>query len=108
MQAVIDFVNNEKDCRSVQLLRYFGEDMKRRCGECDVCSSKNKKTLTQDEYLEISEIIVNELKENETNIHDIIEILKSYREEKVVTSIKWMLDNNIIKQDEDGILSINN
>ena len=69
---------------------------------------KNKKTLTQDEYLEISEIIVNELKENETNIHDIIEILKSYREEKVVTSIKWMLDNNIIKQDEDGILSINN
>lgn len=108
MQAVIDFVNNEKDCRSVQLLRYFGEDMKRRCGECDVCSSKNKKTLTQDEYLEISDIIVNELKENETNIHDIIEILKSYREEKVVTSIKWMLDNNIIKQDEDGILSINN
>ena len=99
VQAVIDFVNNEKDCRSIQLLRYFGEDIKKRCGECDVCSSKNKKTLTQDEYQEISELITNELKENETNIHDIIEILKSYREEKVMTSIKWMLDNNIIKQD---------
>ena len=108
VQAVIDFVNNEKDCRSVQLLRYFGEDMKRRCGECDVCSSKNKKTLTQDEYQEISEIIINELKENDTNIHDIIDILKSYREEKVMTSIKWMLDNNIIKQDEEGVLTLYN
>lgn len=107
IQAVIDFVNNDKECRSMQLLRYFGEDMKRRCGECDVCSSKNKKTLTQDEYQEISEIIINELKENETNIYDIIEILKTYREEKVITSIKWMLDNNIIKQDEEGILAIN-
>lgn len=108
VQAVIDFVNNEKDCRSVQLLRYFGEDMKRRCGECDVCSSKNKKTLTQDEYQEISEIIINELKENDTNIQDIIDILKSYREEKVMTSIKWMLDNNIIKQDEEGVLALYN
>ena len=105
---MIDFVNNEKDCRSVQLLRYFGEDMKRRCGECDVCSSKNKKTLTQDEYQEISEIIINELKENDTNIQDIIDILQSYREEKVMTSIKWMLDNNIIKQDEEGVLALYN
>lgn len=108
VQAVIDFVNNEKDCRSIQLLRYFGEDIKKRCGECDVCSSKNKKTLTQDEYQEISELITNELKESETNIHDIIEILKSYREEKVMTSIKWMLDNNIIKQDEEGVLAMYN
>ena len=108
VQAVIDFVNNDKECRSVQLLRYFGEDIKRSCGECDVCSTKNKNTLTDQEYQEINKIIVDELKENETNIYDILEILKDYREEKVLTSIKWMLDNNIIKQDEEGVLTINN
>ncbi len=107
IQAVIDFVNNDKECRSVQLLRYFGEDIKRSCGECDVCSTKNKNTLTEQEYQEISKIILNELKENETNIYDILEILRDYREEKVLTSIKWMLDNDIIKQDEEGVLTIN-
>lgn len=108
IQAVIDFVNNDKECRSVQLLRYFGEDIKRSCGECDVCSTKNKNTLTEQEYQEISKIILNELKENETNIYDILEILRDYREEKVLTSIKWMLDNDIIKQDEEGVLTVNN
>lgn len=106
VQAVIDFVNNDKVCRSIQLLRYFGEETKKTCGDCDVCSSKNKNTLTEYEYNDISEKIINELRENDTDIYDILTMLKDYREEKVITSIKWMLDNNIIAQNEEGILNL--
>ena len=35
------YVNNNKVCRSTQLLHYFGEERKA-CGNCDVCLSKNK------------------------------------------------------------------
>lgn len=106
IQAVIDFVNNDKDCRSVQLLRYFGEKIKRTCDKCDVCSSRNKITLTEYEYQEISENIVRELRENESNVYEILEVSKEYHEEKVLTTIRLMLDNNIIKQDEDGLLRL--
>ena len=108
VQAVIDFVNNDKDCRSIQLLRYFGEDMNRTCDKCDVCSSANKITLTEYEYKDISETIVRELRESESDVYGILEILKDYRDEKILTAIKWMLDNGIIKQDEEGMLAINN
>jgi ATP-dependent DNA helicase RecQ len=58
VQAVIDFVNNNEECRSVQLLRYFGENIKKSCNKCDVCSSKNKMSLSEQEYKEISEAIL--------------------------------------------------
>ena len=106
VQAVIDFVNNNEVCRSVQLLRYFGEDIKKTCDKCDVCSSKNKMTLGEHEYQEISEIIVNELRENEADVYEILNASKNYHEEKVLTTIKWMLDNNIVKQDENGKLKL--
>ncbi|MBR0323462.1 MAG: RecQ family ATP-dependent DNA helicase [Bacteroidales bacterium] len=106
VQAVIDFVNNNEECRSVQLLRYFGENIKKSCDKCDVCSSKNKMSLSEQEYKEISEAIINELKENEANIHDILHMNKNYHEEKVLTTLKWMLDNNIIRQDEEGMLKL--
>lgn len=106
IQAVIDFVNNNDDCRSVQLLRYFGEDIKKTCGKCDVCSSKNKMTVSEEEYKAISETILNELKDNEADVHEILNASKDYHEEKVLTVIKWMLDNNIIRQDEEGMLKL--
>ena len=106
IQAVIDFVNNSDDCRSVQLLRYFGEDIKKTCGKCDVCSSKNKMTVSEEEYKEISEVIINELKDNEADVHEILNASKDHHEEKVLTVIKWMLDNNIIRQDEEGMLKL--
>jgi hypothetical protein len=31
---------------------------------------------------------------------------KNYHEEKVLTTLKWMLDNNIVRQDEEGMLRI--
>ena len=104
--TVIDFVNNDKECRSVQLLRYFGEDIKKTCDKCDVCSSKNKMTLSEHEYQEISEIIVSELRENDADVYEILNASKNYHEEKVLTTIKWMLDNNIIQQDEEGKLKL--
>ena len=103
-KAVIDFVNNDEECRSVQLLKYFGEDIREKCNKCDVCTSDNKVSINDNEYQNISEIIINELRENDFNVYDILSKAKDYREEKVINTIRIMLDNKIIKQDEDGYL----
>ncbi len=105
-QSVIDFVNNDRECRSVQLLRYFGEDIKKTCGKCDVCSSQNKMNINDKEYQEISESIIHELRESDSDVYNVLNKINQYHEEKVLSTIRIMIDNNIIRQDSEGILKI--
>ena len=37
VKAMIDFVEEEEECRSRYLLRYFGQEESADCGQCDVC-----------------------------------------------------------------------
>ncbi len=48
VHAVIDYINNDRLCKSVQLLSYFGETHVKDCGICSVCISKNKKPSPDD------------------------------------------------------------
>ena len=106
IQAVIDFVNNDNECRSVQLLRYFGENIKKTCGKCDVCSSKNKMNINDKEYQDISESIIHELRESDSDIYNVLNKINQYHEEKVLNTIRIMIDNNIIKHDGEGNLKL--
>lgn len=45
IQAIISYVQTDDECRSRQLLRYFGEKNDNDCGQCDVCLSYSH-TLT--------------------------------------------------------------
>lgn len=40
--AMIDYCENDSECRSRQLLRYFGETESEDCGHCDVCRARRK------------------------------------------------------------------
>jgi len=104
VQAVINFVNNDKECRSVQLLRYFGEKIKTRCGKCDVCNIRNQMKINDEEYKNISRIILDELQKRVVPLYETTSLAKDFLEEKVLETVRWMLDNSIIEQDENGNL----
>ena len=104
VQAVIDFVNNDTECRSVQLLRYFGERIKTRCGKCDVCNIRNQMNINDEEYKNISDMILDELKKRVVPLYETPSLAKNYLEEKVLETVRWMLDNGTIEQDENGNL----
>ncbi len=42
LEALLSLVENEDECRCVQMYRYFGQASGRPCGRCDVCLSKKK------------------------------------------------------------------
>ena len=44
IHAMIDFAENDHECRLTQLLRYFGEEISHTCGHCDVCRSLQSDT----------------------------------------------------------------
>ncbi|MDX5325797.1 MAG: RecQ family zinc-binding domain-containing protein, partial [Bacteroidota bacterium] len=49
LRSVIDYVNNDRVCKQRQLVEYFGQELKRDCGTCSVCRSRDrasKKDLT--------------------------------------------------------------
>ncbi len=56
-KAVADYIANDKICRNIQLLTYFGELNPKKCNICDVCLTENK-TKTKVDYLEIADSIM--------------------------------------------------
>lgn len=51
LESVIDFLT-KNECRSIQLLRYFGQDSSE-CGKCDVCKAKNSNNYASKELKEL-------------------------------------------------------
>lgn len=99
LQTVIDFVYNNEKCRSIQLLEYFGERLDRRCGNCDVCTKRNKLQLNDIEFENIQAQLKVVLAERPYPLFEVMGKVKGYSEEKVLTAIRFMLENRILAKD---------
>jgi len=62
INAMINYVEQNQECRLVQLLRYFGEELDHRCGHCDVCQSEGLNGNIQEEREMIRQLILDKLK----------------------------------------------
>jgi ATP-dependent DNA helicase RecQ len=51
IEAMIKYVTTDNQCRSRQLLRYFGETYSKDCDQCDVCLSRTR----SDDYIPLLE-----------------------------------------------------
>ena len=60
IHAMIDYVKTTNQCRSRQLLRYFGEDNDHDCEQCDVCMAYNK-TLTNSHKIADARTLIRQL-----------------------------------------------
>lgn len=105
IQAVIDFVNNDKTCRSIQLLAYFGESHRQRCGKCDICISRNKLSLSDAEFVQIADRLKNLLLQRSYPVFEASSSIQPFPEEKVLEAIRYLIDIKKIRQDEHGYLS---
>jgi len=94
LNAMLAYISNNKDCRSRQLLHYFGEKVEEDCGICDICLSRNKSTDTA--LASISEKVLLLLKEAPLSSRKLIEKL-SYREEDVLLAIQHLLEDERIR-----------
>lgn len=103
IQAVIDFVNNDKECRSKQLLRYFNENNGHSCGYCDVCCKRQQKGLKERTRQQIIDEVVNNLSPNNLlTVQAVLSSCSADREETILEVLRWMVDNGLIQIDENG------
>lgn len=101
VKAVIDFVNNDEECRSVQLLRYFNEKSKRACGNCDVCRKKRSGLVS---YNSIEERLESVVSETPLSMGEVISQCKEYKEENVLDAIRFLVDNGVLQLESNGAL----
>ena len=102
VKAVIDFVGNDEECRSVQLLRYFNEKTKKTCGRCDVCLKRGEGRVS---YRTIEEKLESVLSEESQPVKDVLSHCREFEEDEVLEAIRFLVDNGILQLEGDGMLS---
>jgi ATP-dependent DNA helicase RecQ len=106
LEALINFLSNDRECRSQQLLHYFGEDIRHRCGICDVCLTMNQTGITTDEFQQIEKTITGLLARGPMHLYEIVPLVENTDETKVITVIQWLLDNETIVRQKDEKLRL--
>jgi ATP-dependent DNA helicase RecQ len=92
LQAVLHYSKDDKTCKQRILMQYFGETIKKDCGVCSYCISKNKKKSNPDD---VSEKIIALLKIQDFNSRDIQKLTK-FQKDDVIFALQNLLENDTI------------
>ena len=97
IQSVIDYTENDKLCRQVQLLMYFNEIDYSNCGHCDVCINNRQKDLEK-----IKKQIIQVLTNNLFSLEQLNFHMKNLNSVSWIKIFNEMIDDGIIKSSEKG------
>jgi len=98
VKAVIDFVNNDRECRSVQLLRYFNEKTRKNCGCCDVCVRLGYKRVPD---RAIEKKLKDVIDDTPTPLHEVMKACKAYEAEDVLDTVRSLSDDYELRVGKD-------
>ena len=100
MEAMQAYVRNSKECRSKQLLAYFGEKNAHPCGCCDVCQRKSQK----DEEVESAAIRI--LQDHKMSLAELCARLEKDGFVEVQETVRQLMDRGEVQMDENLFLSV--
>ena len=92
LKSVLNYVNDDKTCKSELISTYFGEIATKSCGICSFCISKENMGI---DYKLLSEKIIGLLKIQDMNSRE-IEKLSKYKTSDVIFAIQQLLENESI------------
>ena len=87
-----------KECRSLALQHYFGEDAIEPCGVCDLCVVRQHKSGISES---IEKKIQYLLLEKPMKLHDLIEAIEIGKDDDRLQVLRQLLDSNTVKLESD-------
>ena len=94
VNAILDYVNNNEVCKSVQLLSYFGEKDAKPCGICSVCI-QGEKNISKNDIQTLKKRIIETLEHGDLSSRKIAELL-ACSENKIKRVLQLLLEHGII------------
>lgn len=92
----------EKRCRSVMLLDYFGQKDAKPCGGCDVCLSRQKENVSaNEEFNRYKEKIAFLLRKERLTLEQIVNSFATQRQPMIIKTLEYLIDEGfLIKEGE--------
>ena len=105
VHAVIAYTENNKTCKSIQLLSYFGEKDLTACGICSVCITKNNKSNSKS-IAHIKDEILHALSQNDLSSRELTTHI-NYSETDINKNIKILLEHQLISITDKNTYKLN-
>ena len=106
MNRVIEYINEDRVCRSRMLISYFGEKGISYCGCCDVCLAKNDSGLNNHTFNAIRDTLLETLEETGSQEVKKLSEELSFPADKVITVVRFLAEHDDRFSLEDGTLSL--
>jgi ATP-dependent DNA helicase RecQ len=94
MNFILNYCNQNSACRTEILLSYFGEHQNFRCGKCDICRKRNKLEISDLKFTKIKKQVLIILSEESKTLIEICDLIKDFREEKIIKVINFLIENS--------------
>ncbi len=94
INAMVNYINNEDICKSMQLLSYFGERNLTPCGICSVCADNKRKTAPS-EPKDVKKEIIRLLESGDMSSRSISQSIP-YSDEEIKMALKLLLEHEVI------------
>lgn len=104
VEAVLSYVKNEEQCRSQQLLEYFGEKTSSPCGVCSVCA-RSSEVLTKALAKEIYHAVIALLENGPHSSRQLTERLP-YREEHIIRILQLLVEKDALASPEPNVYKL--
>lgn len=105
INRVMEYINENRICRSRMLISYFGEKGTSDCGCCDVCLAKNDSGLNNHTFNTIRDALQKALTDGPQETKKLTENLP-FPADKIITVIRYLADHDEHFSLEDGIISL--
>jgi ATP-dependent DNA helicase RecQ len=96
IDSIISYSTNITDCRSVQLLKYFGQEDSLDCGYCDVCIEKKKARDGRDFVNEVERRLIEILISAPRTLQEISELMED-ESKTYITILRDLIDRGGVK-----------
>ena len=106
IESMIAYATNTTVCRSRMLLHYFGESNTHDCDQCDICLTRKKNDLANQEFQQLCTTIKTTLLEKALTIHE-LSAKYNHQKETIIKTTRWMLDQGEIYCDDTLKLYLN-
>ncbi len=94
IEAVLDYVSNNTECKNLQLLKYFGEEKSSPCGRCTVCLSKHSKKIYN--FKDVQERIILALEQQPLSSRKLVSQLP-YEENDILEVLKTLIEHDVLE-----------